>query len=126
MSFSCFKIFFYSILCRTSGAIPFRHVLAKSPATLGFFVLHAQEKRLSWSMNRLVINFKSKKDYELVKAIASRLDADIENLTPQELKKNLPKSKFKSEAEFFSYAGSMKGQLISKEHLRSVKWKKRS
>lgn len=76
-------------------------------------------------METLIIHFKNKKHYELVKAMALRLDAAIENLTPEKRKERLPKSTFKSEEEFLSFQGSMKGQFISKEHLRSVTWKKR-
>ena len=36
------------------------------------------------------------------------------------------KSKFKSAEEFKSMGGMSKGQLISKEHLRNLSWKKRA
>jgi hypothetical protein len=36
--------------------------------------------------------------------------------------KSLPKSKFKSKKEFLAYAGSMKGQLVSKSRLQSLAW----
>jgi hypothetical protein len=76
-------------------------------------------------METLILNFKSKKNYRLVKELAALLEAK-KNDSPAELKrKSLPKSKFKSKEEFLSYAGSMKGQLISKEHLRNLSWKKR-
>jgi hypothetical protein len=46
--------------------------------------------------------------------------------TVKELKaKELPKGKFKSEKEFRALGGIARGQLISKEHLRSLSWKKR-
>ncbi len=76
-------------------------------------------------METLVLKFKSKKNYRLVKELATLLEAN-KSEAPAELKrKSLPKSKFKSKDEFLSYAGSMKGQLISKEHLRNLSWKKR-
>ncbi len=75
-------------------------------------------------METLVINIKNKKDSKLIKELLSRLDVEVEE-TKEELRSKLPKSKFKSEEEFLAFAGSMKGQLISKEHLRSLSWKKR-
>jgi hypothetical protein len=62
---------------------------------------------------------------QLISLEAGKIETK-KSLTPLELKrKSLPKSKFKSKEEFLSYAGSMKGQLISKEHLRNLSWKKR-
>jgi hypothetical protein len=76
-------------------------------------------------METLILNFKSKKNYMLVKELAALLEAKKSG-SPSELKgESLPKSKFKSKEEFLSYAGCMKGQLISKEHLRNLSWKKR-
>ena len=113
-------------------------------------------------METLVLRFKSKKNYKLVKELASLLEdqkgsygiqkkttprrkpksekelsvmsvmsknkvIDKEALKSKaELIKELPKSKFKSEKHFLSYAGSMKGQYISKEHLRDRVWRKRA
>lgn len=77
-------------------------------------------------METLVINFKNKRDFKLVKELASRLDAKVETLNPAERRKNLPKSKSQSEEEFRALGGIAKGQLISKEHLRSLSWKKRA
>ena len=91
-------------------------------------------------METLVLRFKSKKNYKLIKELASALEneADVPSIeankkvlpsdvsmSSEELKKRLPKSKFKTEAEFRAIGGILKGQLISKEHLRSIAWKKR-
>ncbi|MFN6088195.1 MAG: hypothetical protein ACK47E_05565 [Cyclobacteriaceae bacterium] len=76
-------------------------------------------------METLVLKFKSKKNYRLIKELASRLEGKADD-TVKELKaKELPKGKFKSEKEFRALGGIAKGQLISKEHLRSLSWKKR-
>jgi hypothetical protein len=74
-------------------------------------------------MTTLVLKFKSKKNYKLIKELASALE-DKEG-SSSETKKALPKSKVKSEKEFRALAGIAKGKLISKEHLRSLSWKKR-
>lgn len=76
-------------------------------------------------METLVLNFKSKKNYRLVKELASLLEGKESESPSESKRKSLPKSKFKSKEEFLSYAGSMKGQLISKEHIRNLSWKKR-
>ena len=99
-------------------------------------------------METLILRFKSKKNYKLIKELASQLEDQDENsyskkrtiseeefralggiakrsMSKGELPKQLPKSKFKSTEDFLSFAGSMKGKLISKEHLRSLSWKKR-
>lgn len=77
-------------------------------------------------METLILNFKNKEDLKLVKELASRLNAEVETLSAAERRKKLPKSKFQSEEEFRALGGIAKGQLISKEHLRSLSWKKRS
>lgn len=73
-------------------------------------------------MNTLVLRFKSKKNYKLIKELASALE---DKETSEARKKALRKSKSKSEKEFRALAGIAKGQLVSKEHLRSLSWKKR-
>ncbi len=76
-------------------------------------------------METLVLNFKRKKNFKLVKELAALLESGKREASAESKRKSLPKSKFKSKEEFLSYAGSMKGQLISKEHLRNLSWKKR-
>jgi hypothetical protein len=76
-------------------------------------------------METLIINFKKKKDLKLVKEMVSHLDAEILSAKQEANQKKLPKSKFKTEEEFRALGGILKGQLISKEHLRSLAWKKR-
>ena len=76
-------------------------------------------------METLVLNFKSKKNYKLVKELAALLEGGKIEASAESKRKSLSKSKFKSKEDFLSYAGSMKGQLISKEHLRNLSWKKR-
>ena len=86
-------------------------------------------------METLVLRFKSKKNYKLIKELASALEGNESpaeakkvpkrRMRADELKRRLPKSKFKSEEEFRAMGGILKGQLISKEHLRSIAWKKR-
>jgi hypothetical protein len=76
-------------------------------------------------METLVLNFKSKKNYRLVKELASCLEANAESSSSETKKKVLSKNKPQSEKEFRALAGIAKGQLISKEHLRSLSWKKR-
>ncbi len=76
-------------------------------------------------MNTLVLKFKSKKNYKLIKELASALEEKEEGSSAEAKKKTLTKSKLKSEKEFRALAGIAKGQLISKEHLRSLSWKKR-
>ena len=74
-------------------------------------------------METFVINIKNKQDSKLIKGLLRRLDVEVED--KEKLRKALPKSKFKSKEEFLSFAGFMKGQLISKEHLQNLSWKKR-
>ena len=76
-------------------------------------------------METLVINIRNEKDAKFIKELLSRLDVEVKD-DKSTLRKNLGKAKFKSKEEFLGFAGSMKGQLISKEHLRSISWKKRS
>jgi hypothetical protein len=76
-------------------------------------------------METLVINIRNEKDAKFIKELLARLDVEVKE-DKATLRKNLGKAKFKSKEEFMSFAGSMKGQLISKEHLRSISWKKRS
>jgi hypothetical protein len=74
-------------------------------------------------METLVINIKNKKDSKLIRELLDRMNIEV---TKEKLRQQLPKSKFKSKEEFLSFAGSMKGQLISKDHLRELSWKKRN
>ncbi|MCE2997512.1 MAG: hypothetical protein ACK5RG_06415 [Cyclobacteriaceae bacterium] len=76
-------------------------------------------------MKTLVINFSNDQDLQLVKDLAMRLNAEIENLSVEERRHRLSKSKFKSEEEFRSIGGIAKDQLISKDHIREIAWKKR-
>lgn len=76
-------------------------------------------------MGTLVIHTKNKKDTEIIKKFLDGMDVEVTD-EQEKLRQELPKSKFKSKEEFLSFAGSMKGQLISKEHLREISWKKRS
>lgn len=75
-------------------------------------------------METLVLRFKNKKNYRLIKELASQLEDQKENSTDPK-KKLLPKKKPLTEKEFRAMGGIAKGQLISKEHLRSISWKKR-
>lgn len=74
-------------------------------------------------METLVINIRNKKDSKLIRELLDRLNIEV---TKEKLGLQLPKSKFKSEKEFLSFAGSMEGQLISKDYLRKLSWKKRN
>ena len=90
-------------------------------------------------MIRWTINIKNKKDSKIIKALLSNFDVSIEvdeSTSAKKVESRKPKRKsenatvikgkgFKSKEELLSFAGSMKGQLISKEHLRSIAWKKR-
>jgi hypothetical protein len=76
-------------------------------------------------METYTIKIKDKRHTPLVKAFLGKLDIALEEKPKEKDRKGLPKGKFKSEEEFMSFAGSMKGLLISKEHLRSIAWKKR-
>ena len=73
-------------------------------------------------METLVIHIKTKKDSKVIKEFLDKLDVEVGE---KEMKKKLPKSKVRSEAEFRLLAGIAKGQLISKQHLRNLSWKKR-
>jgi hypothetical protein len=73
-------------------------------------------------METFVINIKNKKDSKLIKELLNRLDVKI---GAKETEKMTHKSKSKSEEEFRALAGSAKGLLISKDHLRNLSWKKR-
>ena len=75
-------------------------------------------------METLLINIKNKKDSKLIKELLSRLDVEV-NDNKEKLQRLLPKSKIKSAAELRAMGRTHKGQLISKEHLRSLSWKKR-
>ena len=74
-------------------------------------------------MNTLVLKFKSKKNYKLIKELAAQLEDQKENLS--DVRKKLPKSKLTPD-DLRAMGGILKGQLISKEHLRSISWKKRN
>ncbi len=75
-------------------------------------------------METLVIDIKSKKDSKLIKDLLSRLDISIRQEKTKGKKEAL-KSKLTPE-ELAAMGGLLKGQLISKEHLRSLSWKKRN
>jgi hypothetical protein len=77
---------------------------------------------LALNMETLVINIRSKKDAKFVRELLDRM-----NITVSKKKlKQVAQKKFKSDDDFLSFAGSMKGKLISKEHLRESSWKKRN
>jgi hypothetical protein len=71
-------------------------------------------------MESYTIKIKDKKHTPVVKAFLGKLNIELEGKPKEERRKTLPKGKFKSEEEFMSFAGSMKGLLVSKEHLRSI------
>lgn len=73
-------------------------------------------------METLIISFKRKKDYQLIKELVSHFDAEIEDLGAVEVQK----SKIKSIGELRKMGGIVKNQLISKEHIRNLSWKKRN
>ena len=75
-------------------------------------------------METLVIHIKNKEDSVLIKKFLGGLDVEI-NDDKEKLLQQLPKSKIKSADELRAMGGILKGQLISKEHLRSISWKKR-
>ncbi|HEY8938076.1 MAG TPA: hypothetical protein VIM65_22795 [Cyclobacteriaceae bacterium] len=78
-------------------------------------------------MERLVANFKSKKNYLLVKRLVASLGEEVEGKRNElEAIKKQRKRKFKSEDEFKALGGIAKGQLVSKAHLRKASWKKRA
>jgi hypothetical protein len=76
-------------------------------------------------METLVLRFKNKKNYRLIKELAERLEGNAESSSLRERKKSLPKSKLTAE-DLKAMGGILRGQLISKEHLRSIAWKKRN
>lgn len=76
-------------------------------------------------METITINIKNKKDSKLIRELLNRMDIEIEE-SKEKLREQLPKSKFKSADELRALGGILKGQLISKEHLRSLSWKKRN
>ncbi len=75
-------------------------------------------------METIMINIRNKKDSQFIKDLLSRLDVEIKE-DKALLRKNLGKSKIKSIDDLKAMGGIMKGQLISKEHLRNLSWKKR-
>ncbi|MFZ5973405.1 MAG: hypothetical protein ACOYXA_17605 [Bacteroidota bacterium] len=76
-------------------------------------------------MRTLIINVVKKKDLKLIKELLDRLEIEVtENKTT--LRKQLPKSGFKTQKDFLKFAGSTHGELVSKEHIRSLAWKRRS
>lgn len=75
-------------------------------------------------METLVIHIKNKKNSKLIKELFSRLEVEV-SADKAVLRKQPPKSKIKSAEELIAMGGILKGQLISKEHLRSLSWKKR-
>jgi hypothetical protein len=78
-------------------------------------------------MERLVANFKSKKNYLLIKQLVASLGEEVEDKKKElELLKKQRKGKFKSASEFRATGGIVKGELISKSHLRNTAWKKRT
>jgi len=76
-------------------------------------------------MKTLVVDIKNEKDSEIIKKLLSVFDVKVTESKATTGKRS-PKGKFKSEEEFLSFAGSMKGTLISKEYLREISWKKRN
>jgi hypothetical protein len=76
-------------------------------------------------METLVLNFKSKKNYKLIKELALRLESNANESSSIDSGKIFPKKKL-TEKALKAMSGTAKGQLISKEHLRSLSWKKRN
>jgi len=76
-------------------------------------------------METLVINLKNKKDSKLIRELLDRMNIEV-TATKEKLRQQLPKSKFKSADELRAMGGILKGQLISKDHLRNISWKKRN
>ncbi len=76
-------------------------------------------------METFTIKIKNKKHTPVIREFLEKLNITLEAKAPKK-KKVLPKGKFKSEKDFLSFAGSMKGLLISKENLRELSWKKRN
>ncbi|MCU0420993.1 MAG: hypothetical protein MUC38_15185 [Cyclobacteriaceae bacterium] len=72
-------------------------------------------------METLVLQFKSKKNYRLIKELAERLEGG----EASRAKTGKKTAGFESKNDFLRFAGSMKNQLVSKEHLRNRTWKKR-
>lgn len=79
---------------------------------------------IALSMKTLVIHIKNKRDSKFIEEFLDRVGVEVDSKN-QKLPQQLPKSKFKSEEDFRSFAGIAKGQLISKQHLRNLSWKKR-
>jgi len=75
-------------------------------------------------METLIINIRNEKDAKFIKELLSRLDVEVK-ADKVALRKGLGKSKIKSVADLEAMGGIAKGQLISKEHLRNLSWKKR-
>lgn len=76
-------------------------------------------------METLVINIKNKKDSKLIRELLNRLDVSIEQGQKEPRKILVPKKRLTAN-DLRKMSGIMKGQLISKEHLRSISWKKRN
>jgi hypothetical protein len=76
-------------------------------------------------METYTIKIKNKKHTPVVREFLEKLNITLEEKVIKR-KKLLPRGKFKSEKEFLSFGGSMKGLLISKDHLRELSWKKRN
>jgi hypothetical protein len=76
-------------------------------------------------METLVLNFKSKKNYKLIKELALRLEGNANTSTSSTGGKIFPKKKL-TEKALRAMGGIAKGQLISKERLRALSWKKRN
>jgi hypothetical protein len=77
-------------------------------------------------METLTINIKNKKDSRLIRELLDRLDISIEREKSKgKFGKEFPKSKLTPD-DLRGMGGILKGQLISKEHLRSSSWKKRN
>ena len=76
-------------------------------------------------METLVINIRNENDAKFIKELLSRLDVEVKE-DKATLRKSLGKSKIKSIDDLKAMGGIAKGQLISKEHLRNLSWKKRA
>jgi len=72
-------------------------------------------------METLIISFKRKKDYELIKELVGHFDVEIEETSK---KRSMQKSKIKSLSDLKKMGGIAKNQLVSKEHVRALAWKK--
>ncbi len=77
-----------------------------------------------------MLQFKSKKNYRLIKELAERLEDRIDpaqkGVAAAKERKSSGSKTGLTEQELRNMGGMMRGQLISKAHVRSKSWKKRA